>query len=157
MNEREETSGRALVVQHLVESDLIVNTAQMRDAASLDAFRWIPSALVSADIIKAAAKQTHSEREKKKKIVAYLATATSGATENSAENSDPEEPAKKRTRGLQTPNFSGGVAQSSISRPTQQTSSSLHRIVDAPNDTGGVTIPPTQFTFSNTFQSSFQN
>ncbi|KAJ7020784.1 hypothetical protein C8F04DRAFT_1213983 [Mycena alexandri] len=37
-NEREETSQRALNVEHFFESDLIVNTAQMRDAALLDDF-----------------------------------------------------------------------------------------------------------------------
>ncbi|KAJ7269483.1 hypothetical protein C8J57DRAFT_953271, partial [Mycena rebaudengoi] len=39
LNEREKTAERTLAVEHCAEHDLIVNTAQMRDAAILDNFR----------------------------------------------------------------------------------------------------------------------
>ncbi|KAJ7793619.1 hypothetical protein B0H14DRAFT_2393243, partial [Mycena olivaceomarginata] len=35
VDEREKTSERSLAVQHISNADLIINTAQMRDAAAL--------------------------------------------------------------------------------------------------------------------------
>ncbi|KAJ7877373.1 hypothetical protein B0H14DRAFT_2342375, partial [Mycena olivaceomarginata] len=42
VNEREKTSERSLAVQHISNADLIIKTAQMRDAAALNVLRWKP-------------------------------------------------------------------------------------------------------------------
>ncbi|KAJ7716484.1 hypothetical protein DFH07DRAFT_907412 [Mycena maculata] len=42
LNEREATAERALQVEHNVPDDMIINTAQMRDAVVLDPFRFRP-------------------------------------------------------------------------------------------------------------------
>ncbi|KAJ7127459.1 hypothetical protein C8R43DRAFT_897443, partial [Mycena crocata] len=138
-NEREATEERALVVEHLSNSDLIVNTAQMRDAASLDAFRWTPSPLVTASIVQKAAEKTYSERQKQKQKAVDV--QPEAATETAAETG----PARKKSRVLEAPGAASGSRLS-------QTSSSLRRIL-ATNPQ-----PATQqtYTFSNSFPTSFQ-
>ncbi|KAF8148334.1 hypothetical protein K438DRAFT_1625608, partial [Mycena galopus ATCC 62051] len=127
LNEREATSERALAIEHLSELDLIVNTAQMRDAASLNGFRWTPNALITGDIIQTAAEQSYAERQKQKKT-----------TEN---------PTEVPTDALLNP-------ESEPVRKKPRQSSSLRRVSTARNEPD---ILPTQqiFTFENSFQSTF--
>ncbi|KAJ6607826.1 hypothetical protein B0H10DRAFT_2166716 [Mycena sp. CBHHK59/15] len=66
--EREKTSQRELAVEHITGSDLIVNVGQMRDAATLDPFRFTPNALITADIIRSSAEQSFADRQKQKKM-----------------------------------------------------------------------------------------
>ncbi|KAJ7177170.1 hypothetical protein C8R46DRAFT_989326 [Mycena filopes] len=149
LREREATAERALAIEHLVQSDLIVNTAQMRDAASLAAFRWVPNPLNTANIVQAAAEAAHADRQKQKKIAADLAAAgeINIAREGSLGTSDPSEPAHKRART--------SVPAGSRERSSRDSSSSLRRVVPAQNDTENRTIPQT-FAFNNTFQQSFR-
>jgi hypothetical protein len=149
---------RALVIEHLFEDDLIVNTAQMRDATYLDAFRWTPNTLVTATVIKTAAENAFAERQKQKQIAedaeGDAAEETSGPTADQLPSIELE-PARKKSRTDREPNLP--VPSGSLSHPVQQSSSSLRHVSTVRNDT--LAIPPTQqtFTFENTFQSSYQD
>ncbi|KAJ7794480.1 hypothetical protein B0H14DRAFT_2621851 [Mycena olivaceomarginata] len=94
LNEREKTSERSLAVEHLSKSDLIINTAQMRDAAALNTFRWCPATLDSANIIQISANQAYLSRQKQKKSTAP--DEVEGEAEDST--SRDAEPARKRSR-----------------------------------------------------------
>ncbi|KAJ6547703.1 hypothetical protein B0H19DRAFT_1307421 [Mycena capillaripes] len=153
LNEREETSERSLAIQHISSSDLIINTAQMRDAAALDAFRWQPSTLDTAIIVRLAAEKMHSERQKQKKSVE---TVEDEAAELENLTADLE-PAQKRSR-LNLP--STPMGQSNSPAPFVQQSSAQR--VRAPhhetqNNPGFPGLVPRAYHFSNTFQSSFQS
>ncbi|KAJ7919964.1 hypothetical protein B0H13DRAFT_2230810 [Mycena leptocephala] len=128
LNEREKTSERSLAVEHLSNSDLIINTAQMRDAAALNAFRWTPDKV-----------EPEAEPED-----STLPDVNSG-------------PAPKRSRldpsatPLTRPSTSraGSVQQNSanhVQAPHHETQN---------NSTFSVP-PPRAFHFSNAFQSSYQ-
>lgn len=150
LNEREATSERALAVEHLSEADLIVNTAQMRDAASLDPFRWTPNALNTGDIIQTAAHQAYTERQRQKKLTEDSSEETSVPTEDSPDSES--EPARKRSKVHGQPELSAPAG--SHLQPAQQPSG-LRHILTAQNDTE---LPTQQtFTFEHTFQSSFRS
>ncbi|KAJ7126468.1 hypothetical protein C8R43DRAFT_897899 [Mycena crocata] len=143
-NEREKTSNRALAVEHNSKSDLVVNTAQMRDAAYLDKFRWTPPALVRKNIIHEAAEKAYSERQKTKKPVAAVVQVEGDHSST--------EPARKKTRT---------TGDSSNSIPSHSSSSSLRRVLasdNTPKDSNSPRniSPPQTYSFSNAFQSSFE-
>jgi hypothetical protein len=140
-----------LVVEHLSKSDLIVNTAQMRDAASLEAFRWIPAPLNTANIVKAAAEQAYFERQKQKKIAADVAGGAA-ANEDSHEISD-SEPARKRTKGTEE-SSNEELPSGSRTRPSERHSSSLRHVFPALQVNAG---SQQSFIFANTFQSNFKS
>ncbi|KAJ7019780.1 hypothetical protein C8F04DRAFT_1404097 [Mycena alexandri] len=64
--EREEATQKALAVTHTFPSnDWVVNTAQMRDAATLEPFRFTPQRLVRSDIIRVSAELEYAARKQK--------------------------------------------------------------------------------------------
>ncbi|KAJ7780683.1 hypothetical protein DFH07DRAFT_910197 [Mycena maculata] len=150
LNEREKTSERGLEVEHLSKSDLIINTAQMRDAAALNAFRWKPSPLVTANIIQLAAEKAHSDRQKQKK---------STATGELEPGSPDLEPAPKRSRLDPAASQTSSSPGASNSRVPSARQTSTRRIQtpdrETQNSTGFSVAPARSFHFSNTFQSSF--
>lgn len=133
MNEREETAERSLAVEHISKADLIINTAQMRDAAVLDAFRWKPDGLDTSAIVQGAAEKAFSERQKQKKSAEAEATEQEELTSLSLSI----EPAQKRPR---------------LDLPTSSTGESNPSALSVSH-----TQVPRAFHFSNTFQSSFQS
>jgi hypothetical protein len=115
-------------VEHCAEHDLIVNTAQMRDAAILDNFRHTPSALVTIDVIKKAAEKAFAERQQKKKKAIQ-------------EEVVDDEPLRKKTRTTTT----------RISSSTTATGPGPSNVVYE-HQPGA---EPSGLRFSNTYQSSF--
>ncbi|KAJ7232116.1 hypothetical protein C8J57DRAFT_1250769 [Mycena rebaudengoi] len=81
-------------VQHRSEKDLIMNTAQMRDAAVLDSFCHTPSVLLTAEVIEGAANNAIAEHEQKKK--------TAQADQIPTINQENEEPQCKKARNNTT-------------------------------------------------------
>jgi hypothetical protein len=142
-----------LAVKHISSSDLIINTAQMRDAAALDTFRWRPSTVDTAIIVRAAAEKIHSERQRQKKSAA---TGENEAAEPENLTADLE-PAQKRSR-LDLPSSSMG--QSNSLAASGQQSSSQHVLAphhETQNIPGFSSPMARAFHFSNTFSSSFQS
>ncbi|KAJ6631547.1 hypothetical protein B0H10DRAFT_1772594, partial [Mycena sp. CBHHK59/15] len=144
--EREKTSQRELAVEHITGSDLIVNVGQMRDAATLDPFRFTPNALITADIIRSSAEQSFADRQKQKKNAKARAEDT--------EESDAGAPSRKKSRPTITP-----PPTTASSRAPRTSSSSLRHVTTAIHATeGNTSLPGAQtqpITFSNTFQSTF--
>ncbi|KAJ6609141.1 hypothetical protein B0H10DRAFT_1954878 [Mycena sp. CBHHK59/15] len=100
LNEQDKTSERALAIQHTSDGDFIVNTAQMRDAAALDPFRFTPNALITANVIRVAAEKAFADRQRQKKSV--IKPTEAGGEQQEV---DEEEPQRKKTRttdGAQT-------------------------------------------------------
>ncbi|KAJ7475625.1 hypothetical protein B0H11DRAFT_2427303 [Mycena galericulata] len=89
--EREETSERALEVDHHSKTDRVLNTGQMRDAAILQAFCVRPQPLIRDDIIRAAA-ELEFEARKTKSAELALATTSSSATARSTQSSTSQNP-----------------------------------------------------------------
>ncbi|KAJ6478965.1 hypothetical protein C8R45DRAFT_933740 [Mycena sanguinolenta] len=86
-------------IKHLAKGDLIVNTAQMRDAAALNAFHWVPNALVTADIIRTAATKAFADRQKKKSADTAAADSLSGSKlEPPAKKPELRQPHRKHHR-----------------------------------------------------------
>ncbi|KAJ7176536.1 hypothetical protein C8R46DRAFT_1213111 [Mycena filopes] len=88
--EREKATEKALAVTHGSHSnDWVINTAQMRDAAMLETFRFTPERLVRADIIRASAQLEFAARKQKaaelKAAEALLAGPTIGPTGSAVE------------------------------------------------------------------------
>jgi hypothetical protein len=121
---------RGLAIEHFTPSDLIINTAQMRDSESLNAFRWIPDALIASNIIREAAETMYAEHQRQKK--AQL------ETEIDVVHLDSIEPAPKRSR----PSNLNLVS-------SRQAPSSLRRVAAATYGFGNDPQIPNGLTFAN--------
>ncbi|KAJ6607268.1 hypothetical protein B0H10DRAFT_1818508, partial [Mycena sp. CBHHK59/15] len=158
----EKTSEQALAIQPTSEGDFIVNTAQMRDAAALDPFRFTPNALITANVICVAVEKAFADWQKQKKSVIKLTEA--GGEQQEADEEEPQRKKSRTTDGTQTAlsrtTPSTGRSGTSNPRVPQNTASSLRQVITADNELDASSAsagsqPPIQF--SNTFQSTFLN
>ncbi|KAF8139364.1 hypothetical protein K438DRAFT_2117929, partial [Mycena galopus ATCC 62051] len=149
-NEREQISDRALAVEHVSPSDLIINTGQMRDAASLNSLRWVPDALVTSQVIKDAAETAYINRQKQKNSAdPEVAEAETDSLHNS-------EPARKRTKSAPLRGRSslrGGPGPSNLRASALPLSAVLSS--GSSEAAGPFALPTQPFSFLNTFQSNF--
>jgi hypothetical protein len=149
MNEREETSQRGLGIEHFSKSDLIINSAQMRDAAVLNTFRWIPSALDTANVIRLAAEKMDMERKQKKQ-----STEIAEVEPNDSTCPDSERASKRSRLNSDALPTTSMLPNSDVLSTPQPSARHVHH--ETQNIPRVFTAPASRsFHFSNTFQSSY--
>jgi hypothetical protein len=129
----------------------------MRDAAALNAFRWSPNALDSANIIQMAAEQAYLTRQKQKKSVAPDEAEPEAEPEDSTSPDVNLGPAHKRSR-LDPPATPLTMPSTSRARSVQQNSANRVQVPrNGTQNNPAFSVPSSRaFHFSNTFPSFYQ-